>query len=410
MNKVLKKVLICLFIAVLASCSNNHKENSQDMSIAVETLTAKETSIQSRFDLSSKIISQNNVTVVPKASGTVKSVSVSVGQHVQKGDMIMKIDDTDLNIQLKQAVAAVELAKANAKLSTSGTLENNINQMKAQIDSLQIQLDDSNRNLERTKELYDAGAVSQADLEKVQSGVDTLQTQLEHAKQTLLLNETEVAQATNEVGQSAIIQAQTAVSNIQNMISYTTVRAETSGTITSLSTEEGNVAAAGVPVATISDNDKLKVSLQVSQNIIDRIDVGTPVQIITSKDCTPLNASITNLSRASNMQTSLYPVEIMLENEDGKLYSGMFVTVRIFSDRKDGVIALPINSILEEDGKTYVYKAKGGKAVKSEVVKGIQNDEMAEIVSGVNASDKIIVKGQEFLSQDSAISIVNEDK
>lgn len=410
MNKVLKKVLICLFIAVLASCSNNHKENSQDMSIAVETLTAKETSIQSCFDLSSKIISQNNVTVVPKASGTVKSVPVSVGQHVQKGDMIMKIDDTDLSIQLKQAVAAVELAKANAKLSTSGTLENNINQMKAQIDSLQIQLDDSNRNLERTKELYDAGAVSQADLEKVQSGVDTLQTQLEHAKQTLLLNETEVAQATNEVGQSAIIQAQTAVSNIQNMISYTTVRAETSGTITSLSTEEGNVAAAGVPVATISDNDKLKVSLQVSQNIIDRIDVGTPVQIITSKDCIPVNASITNLSRASNMQTSLYPVEIMLENEDGKLYSGMFVTVRIFSDRKDGVIALPINSILEEDGKTYVYKAKGGKAVKSEVVKGIQNDEMAEIVSGVNASDKIIVKGQEFLSQDSAISIVNEDK
>ena len=207
---------------ILSGCLGKEQEQKQqEPTVAVQTIKIETSSIKKYSDVSSKIISQNNVNVTPKASGTIKKLYVKIGQKVNKGDIIAKIDDTDLTVQLQQADAAIELAKANASLSTNGSLQNSINQMKAQVDSLQIQLNDAQTNLNRMKELFAAGAVAQADLEKAQMGVDTLTTQLQNAQSTLNLNQTTVTQATQSVGESAIKQAEAARANIKNMINNT---------------------------------------------------------------------------------------------------------------------------------------------------------------------------------------------
>lgn len=396
---------------ILSGCLGKEQEQKQEEpTVAVQTIKIETSSIKKYSDVSSKIISQNNVNVTPKASGTIKKLYVKIGQKVNKGDIIAKIDDTDLTVQLQQADAAIELAKANASLSTNGSLQNSINQMKAQVDSLQIQLNDAQTNLNRMKELFAAGAVAQADLEKAQMGVDTLTTQLQNAQSTLNLNQTTVTQATQSVGESAIKQAEAARANIKNMINNTTVKAEGNGTITNLMVSEGNAVGAGTPIATIADGENLKVSLQVSQELIDKIGVGTPVEIILDGQGTSVNAVVSNLSKSADAQTALYPVEINLRNDTGNLYSGMFVTARIISDSKDLVITLPLNSVLEDNDKKYVYVIKGDGVVKTTVATGIQNVEKIEIIDGLKIGDEVVVKGQDFLSETSKINIVNEVK
>lgn len=173
---------------------------------------------------------------------------------------------------------------------------------------------------------------------------------------------------------------------------------------------EGNAVGAGTPIATIADGENLKVSLQVSQELIDKIGVGTPVEIILDGQGTSVNAVVSNLSKSADVQTALYPVEINLRNDTGNLYSGMFVTARIISDSKDLVITLPLNSVLEDNDKKYVYVIKGDGVVKTTVATGIQNVEKIEIIDGLKIGDEVVVKGQDFLSETSKINIVNEVK
>ncbi len=433
-------------VSLLAGCGGK-KGGGPDMgmgqqnsvSISVNTQTAAPLTIEQSVTISSKISADNEVAVYPSSNGTVKNVYVSLGDSVNAGDILFETDSSDAKLQLEQAQASLssaqaglssaqaglDSAKANYESNVGGTLENQLQQLQSSVDNLQIQYNDALTSLEQTKELYEMGGTSKQSLDDQQSNVDKLKVQLDTAKKQLDLNKNKIAEETKKSSQAnvnqsqanvkqsqaSVAQSQVSVESAQKAVDDTKVKAEISGVVTELNITQGSNATAQTAALTISDISKVKVSFSVSEDVINRIAVGSKAYVtVSAVSDTPFETTISSLSPAADSQTKLYTVEAYIDNANGQLKPGMFATVKLVVDTKENTISVPLNTVIEKDSEKYVFTVDSNNtAHKTDVKTGLKNDESIEITSGVNMGDVVVINGQDFLSDGSSVNVVEKD-
>lgn len=349
----------------------------QAVSISVETQEIGPETIEQYINVSSKVTANNEVLVMPKVSGTVKKVYVNLGDTVKAGDILFEIDASDLRSQIIQ-------------LQTS-------------VDSYEIQYNDLLKDLEKTKALYELGAVSKQELDAVQSNADKMKLQLDTAKENLRLAKEKIADATGA-------QAQTALEIPQSQLEYAKVKAEIDGVISACNVTTGSTASPQSVAMTIVDTDKLKFSFNISEGYINKVSVGSKAYIaISAASDTLYEGTVTYISPAADSTTMLYPVEIYIDNTGNNIKPGMFASIRLVVDRKENTVSVPLNAVLEKGNEKFVYIVDENSIAHKRIVEiGIKNDMNIEITSGVQNREKVVVTGQSFLSDGSAVNVTAE--
>ncbi|HJZ82060.1 MAG TPA: efflux RND transporter periplasmic adaptor subunit, partial [Pyrinomonadaceae bacterium] len=99
--------------------------------------------------------------------------------------------------------------------------------------------------------------------------------------------------------------------------------------------------------------------------------------------------------------TRTIKVRTEVPNPDGRLKPEMFTNVEIITDLNRAAIAIPQSAVLNDQGKTVVFVAEGRDYKERQVHVGIQNGDRVEIVEGLNAGDRVVVKGNYLLLQQS---------
>lgn len=114
---------------------------------------------------------------------------------------------------------------------------------------------------------------------------------------------------------------------------------------------------------------------------------------------------------AVNAATSLYNVEILVDNSQGEFKAGMSADVEISIEKQEQAITIPKKAIFGEDGKKYVYVASSeNKSVKTEVTTGIETTTTMEIKSGISKDDTVVIGGLNLISDGTSIfPVVKED-
>lgn len=402
---------MCLFCSVLrwlwrrkASCMSQ-----MTTSVAVETQEIALQPMEQYVSVSSKVSSEQEVSVVPKTSGTVKKLYVSLGDTVKAGDVLFEIDDTEARLQVQQAQASLESAQANYDQNVGGSLETQLDQMQATVDSYQIQYDDLQKELEETEALYEIGAASQSEVDNLKSSVNKAKIQLESAQKQLELNQGSILEDTKKSLQANITQAEASLASAHKQLDDTKVRAEIDGIVGTLNISEGSVVSAQSEAMTLVNMDNLKVSFHVSEDVINQISVGSPVYItVSAVSDEPMTATVTNISEAADSSTRLYQVEAALNNPEGNLKPGMFANVRLVTETKEDTIVVPLNTVLTDNGEKYVFVVdENNIAHKTTVETGLENDTYIEITSGLSIGDTVVTKGQDFLSDGNTVNITN---
>lgn len=315
---------------------------------------------------------------------------------------------------LNSAQAGLESAQANYESNVGGSMEVQLQQLQSNVDTLQIQYDDLLEELEKSQKLYEIGNISQQELEDLQSSADQIKLQLDSAKNELELQKNKISeetkkssQATVNQSQASVEQAQVSLESAQKSLEDTKVRAEIDGTIGSINITKGSTVSAQSEAMTITSLDDIKVSFSVSEDVINRISVGSKVYItISAVSEEPFETVISNISPTADSQTKLYTVEAYLENGSHEIKPGMFASIKLVLDKKDNTISVPLNTVIESSGEKYVFVVdENNVAHKTIVETGLKNDEYIEITSGVNMGDKVVTTGQDFLSDGSTVSI-----
>ena len=214
------------------------------------------------------------------------------------------------------------------------------------------------------------------------------------------------ANANVESAKANVSSAEAGVSNAQKAVDDTRVKAPVSGIVKSKSVNRYEMATNGMNAYVIESSDSLKAVFYVPEKTYDVLEVGQEV-VFTQGD-REYSGYLTKLYDIVEDASGLHKAEATVASGTEKLKAGMSVKITLVSDSADNTLLVPLNAVYYENEKAYVYCMEDGKAVKTEIEAGINENDMIQVKSGIKEDSMIITSWSSQMKDGSAVSLKQE--
>lgn len=349
---------------------------------AIEVAEVTAGQMSAEYSVTGKVAAVNEVQVFPMLAGEVLSLTVSDGDTVTKGQTLLNVDTSTVTSTL----SSLQQSYNATKTATDKAIENAL-----------IGVDQAQLAVDNTEALLEAGAAAEQDLTK--------------AKQALSQAQAGVAQARAQQTAS-LAQIQANMDQINKQASLGTVTAPCSGVVTAVNVVRGGMASSAQPAVVIAENGEVEVKASVAEDVFTGVKTGDNAGLsISVLGGDILQGTIKQLPAAANAQTNLYDLEIALPAGTTPPI-GAFATAIFYTDRREGVLSVPTECILTgNNNEQYVFIVGDDNetAKRVTVTTGLVGKTATEITSGLTAGDRVVIKGQSYLSDGSAVRIVTSD-
>lgn len=383
-----KRILAALLAASMALCAGCGSQTSDDgeeqtaAGTAVEVAEVTKGAMSTEYSVNGKVVADNEVQVFPMLAGQVLTLSVSEGDKVAKGQTLLNVDTSSVT----STMSSLRESYNATKTATEKAIEN------AQIGVEQAQL-----AVENTEALLEAGAAAEQDLTKAKQGLAQAQAGVQQAR---------AQQA------ASLAQIQASMDQINKQASYGTVTAPCAGTVTAVNVVQGGMASSAQPAVVIAEDSRVKINASVSEDVFAGLHTGDSagVQISVLSDEVK-SAKIVSLPAAANQQTNLYDVSVSVPSGTEPAI-GAFATVIFYTDRRENTLSVPTDCVLTgNDNERYLFTVdeSGTTAKRVTVETGLVGKTQTEITSGLSEGDRVVTKGQSYLSDGSAVRVVTSD-
>ena len=380
MPKQIRKSVIFLtvliFIFSLNGCSGSNTANS----VVVTTAVASNQEIELPLSLSGVLVAGQTASISSQISGQVVKLGFNVGSTVKAGEILIQLDTNALEGQLMAAEAGLQSASAGSENSK------NLSYL------AQINLTSAQKNYDRTKQLFDAGAASQLQIEDAQDKLNIATKQYESSSGPAL-----------DQAQATIATAMANIKGLNIQIAKSTISSPINGVVTSQNINVGEVVSPAVPVISIIDSSILKLRSTVSQDYLLLLTQGQAVQV--SVDGYPnlkLSGKITGIGPMAVNTGEVFPVEISLNN-DGNLMAGMSAHAALMT-KVQGIV-VPASAVIQNDGQTTVFVTDGQTASKRVVKTGLKNDNFIQILDGLREGEQVVVSNVGALTDKNRVKV-----
>jgi HlyD family secretion protein len=206
-----------------------------------------------------------------EVTGRIESVSVREGDRVRAGDELAALDRQEMQARRDQAEAQVAAARALLRELERGFRPEEIAQARAARDAAKERHEDAQRDLERTRRLYDGGAVSQEVYDKARLAVEIAKNQYEQVEEQWKLLEAGPRRERIDAQRAQLAQAEAALRGLDATFTKMTIRAPFDGVVTVRHREPGEIAAPGSPALTIR--------IYIPENRLGLVQIGQPATI-----------------------------------------------------------------------------------------------------------------------------------
>lgn len=228
------------------------------------------------LELSATVISDNEKFITSRFMGFIKSVKVSDGSIVKKGQILYAIDSTEIDSKKQQALLGVQM------------YENQYQTMK--------------RNYERYKRLFEKGLVSKFEVEQLELGTKNLEDMVNVSK------------------------AQ--VKEVENQYQYLTIKAPNDGVVIRKNIKAGEMAIPGMPALVLTDLASLKITAEISETDLYKVKLKDEVKVSIPSLNYETKGKIESIIPSSNPMTHTFMIKISFQSK-AKVYPGMYAKVFI---------------------------------------------------------------------------------
>ena len=406
-------ILLALSISILAinvackrsngATNNNGATPTPQTIVEVSTVPAVMRQLPRYFEATGSLAANEQTDVAPETSGKVSAVGVDIGSYVRRGQMIVKLDDSDLRIRMQQAQAQLDQAKATqrqneAKIGLRPGQKFNPENV-PEVSAARAALDLAEANLRRYERLVETGDVSRAAYDQQKSQRDQLHDQYEVAIHQAQQNYAAVANA-----QGAVDAAQTQLALAKRALNYSVVVAPMAGYVSDRPADVGEYVSPTSKIATIVSLNPLRVRIDVPEQAIPRVHLGESVSVSVS--AYPERNFAGHIARVSPSVTAAsrtLSVEAEVENSSGELKPGQFATIRILLPQSEPAVLVPQRALRQISGATYVFVIKNGRAEQRLVQSGQTEGDLVEIKSGVAADEPVATSNVDQLSDGATV-------
>lgn len=214
-----------------------------------------------------------------QSPGRIVSLTPREGDRVTAGQEIARLDRAELEARRAQSEAQVEAAQAALAELERGSRREEIAQARAAVAVAEERRQDAERDLGRTRRLFEGGAVSREALDKAQVALDVARAQRTQAAEQLRLVEAGPRPERKEAARAQVSQAVAAVRGVEATLSNTVLAAPFDGVVTVRHREPGEVVPAGSPVVTLMDPRSRFVRIYIPENRVGAVRLGTRAAI-----------------------------------------------------------------------------------------------------------------------------------
>lgn len=194
---------------------------------------------------------------------------------------------------------------------------------------------------------------------------------------------------------------------------HSPVLAPISGTVTSSPLKQGTKVSISSPILTIGDVENLQVSANIPERYVSVLKTGLKANIILeSYPDVIFKATVTRVSPVVDSRSRTKEVILNFDKKDPRINAGMFAKVTLFTREFKNHVVMPVNSIVEKNGKSYLYLVNDDETVRLvEITTGNSVDNEIQILTGVNVGDRVVIEGMRILADGSKIiDIDNHEK
>ena len=387
------------------SKANVRKEETAAAPVPVEVTTAAAITreVPGFFEATGSLAGDQQTDVAPQTSGKVVALGVDIGSYVKRGQMLVKLDDTELKLRVEQALAQVEQAKAGLRqaeekigLRPGQAFDPN---KVAEVAAARVTLELADKNLIRAEKLIESGDVSRSFYDEQRAKRDQLKEQYEAALAQARQNYAGVAVARNNVSNA---EAQLAL--VRKSLSYSVIFAPIDGFVAERVADLGEYVSPQQKVATIVKTNPLRMRAEIPEQAIQEIQVGQSVSLTTSAwPDRQFGGRIARIAPNVSATSRTLTVEAEIDNSGGALKPGQFATVRIMQPRPAPVVFIPSRAVLSEAGVSRVFVIKDGHAEQRVIQTGQSESDLIQVKSGVSNGEQVATSNLEKLADGMAV-------
>jgi membrane fusion protein (multidrug efflux system) len=310
--------------------------------------------------LPGNIQANRSASIYARVDGYLKQWYVDIGDHVHEGQVLADIEAPQIDANLREAQAQLELAAANLKLAQA--------------------------NSARSEQLFANKVNSQQELDTVL--------------------------ATGSVQQANKDNATAMLENAQQMVAYEQVKAPFDGIITARYVDVGSLVTSGSvktvqKLFDIAQSDPVRVFVNVPQSDVSRVQPGTSATVkVDEYPNETFTGKVTRDAGAFDQSSRTILLEVDVPNPNGRLYAGMYAHVTLAAPSTNPLLYLPDNTILIDSKGTRVATVDASHKIHfKEVTLGRDFGTKSEIVSGLNPSDVVVQNPTDDLQEGMTVSL-----
>ncbi|MQL51867.1 HlyD family efflux transporter periplasmic adaptor subunit [Desulfofundulus thermobenzoicus] len=415
------------------------------------TVAASKGSIVEAVSASGKIEALHSIGLSFKNPGTIKAIYVKEGQSVKAGQLLALQDATDLELQVKQAQANLDNALARLQSLQAGPLATDVTQAEASVEQAQAEYDNAQDTLKRNQALYDAGALSEIDLNNARKAAATAAGNLKKARAALEALKNGSRPEDIAAAQAQVEAARAQLELARNNLAATEIRAPWDGIVTNVNGQAGQRVGSNTSATDPSNSfiflisPELQLRVQVNEADINKVKVGQDVEFtVNAMSDRTFNGKVAAIAPQAQTVSNIQLYDVLVNVGDGgaSLKAGETASVTIIINRKDNVITIPRAAIAyaqgylsraaqsaggraTSSGRTFsggnpggrsaqgtvgpatgipsngtprsgenqavILVLEGGQPVKRQVVTGASDERNIEVVSGLTAGEQVVV-------------------
>jgi len=356
---------------------------------------------------SGKVVAAEDRDVYAEAPGMVKEVFAELGQEVRKGDVLATLDSQTLDQQLSAARIQLSIAQETLKQTQSaGKLTYDL-----PLKTATAAYEDAQKMVADQQALFDAGAISQSELEQAKR-------QLERAETEKLSAE----RGYNSYGQGSTLRIQSlsvssarlALEQLQSQKDKLTLKAPADGVVYAIHTKPGELAVQTLPLFSIASSDRLKVSASISEYDIDSVSVGQSVIIRSDGFSDQYEGQVTYISDVAESLVSgqssetVVKIEVSFLAQETKFRPNYSAALEILTAKKPEALMVPYEAVYTDaSGVRRVFEIEEGVAKERLVTLGIEGDLNVEIIAeGLVEGDIVILNPTETLKDGDLVKVI----
>ncbi|HLH45029.1 MAG TPA: efflux RND transporter periplasmic adaptor subunit [Bryobacteraceae bacterium] len=373
-------MLICAGVFCLSSCTKSEAAPDQVEASATPVVPVAKVG---RADLASDLVLTaefqpfQQIDVMAKVAGYVRSIDVDIGDRVHQGQVLAALEVPEMEDDLAKAAAAVDQAEAEIAAASD--------------------------DLRRAEAAHDLAHLSYARIGEVLKKEPGLvsQQEVDEAKSRDLVAEAQVSGAKSNLRtaeQKARV-AQAEQSRLQTLHKYATISAPFDGVVTKRYANGGAMIQAGtasqtqvMPIVQLSQNNLLRLILPVPESAVARVHVGQILEVRVSSLGKTFAGRVARFAGKIQESTRTMDTEVDVPNPTLTLIPGMYAEVTLRLDGHNGVLTVPLDAVDRTGTSPYVYAVASAGVIHIVPIEiGLETDRQVEVRSGLREGDTVVV-------------------